>query len=184
MSLNLSQTLTPSKLYKPMKVIKNSSQPNKVHNQEMVIHNEPQQEKMTKSSRQTKKGANRKNGITSSSQKKTLEQLFSKGPASFGSPKRLHTQSKMSMANLRSYLETKPFFTKYHSIRLKFPRLRAIVKDINEIWFLDLAHVDKPAKYNRDVKYLLLSVDWNHWKRNMQQRQPKHSKRWSSTNNH
>ena len=50
-----------------------------------------------------------------------------------------------------SYLETKPSFTKKRSIRLKFERLRIIVKDINEIWSLDLAHVDKLAKYNRDV---------------------------------
>ena len=65
----------------------------------------------------------------------------------------------MSMAKLRSYLETKPSFTKYRSIRLNFPRLRVIVKDINEIWSLVSAHVDKFAKYNRDVKYLLVAVD-------------------------
>ena len=63
------------------------------------------------------------------------------------------------MAKVRSYLETKPSFTKYRSICLKFPRLRVIVKDINETWSLDLAHVDKLAKYNRDVKYLLVAVD-------------------------
>ena len=114
---------------------------------------------MTKSNRQTKKRAKRKNGIPSSSERKSLEHLYSKGPASFGSPKRLHTQSRMSMAKVRSYLETKPSFTKYLSIRLKFPRLRVTVKDINEIWSLDLAHVDKLAKYKRDVKYLLVAVD-------------------------
>ena len=63
------------------------------------------------------------------------------------------------MAKLRSYLETKPFFTIYRSIRLRFPRLRIIVKSINEIWSLDLAHVDKLAKYNRDVKYILVAVN-------------------------
>ena len=63
------------------------------------------------------------------------------------------------MTKVRSYLETKPSFTKYRSTRLKFPRLRVIVKDINEIWSLDLAHVDKLAKYNRDVKYFLVAVD-------------------------
>ena len=47
------------------------------------------------------------------------------------------------MAKVRSFLETKPSFTKYRSIRLKFPRLRVVIKDINEIWSLDLAHVDK-----------------------------------------
>ena len=73
-------------------------------------------EKRSKSKRQTKKRVNRKNGILSSSERKHLEQLYSKGPASFGSPKRLHAQSKISMAKVRSYLESKPSITKYRSI--------------------------------------------------------------------
>ena len=56
-------------------------------------------------------------------------------------------------------METKPSFTKYRPIRLRFPRLKVIVKDINEIWSVDLADVDKLAKYNRNVKYLLVAVD-------------------------
>ena len=42
---------------------------------------------------------------------------------------------------------------------MQFPRLKVIVKDINEIWSLDLAFVDNLAKYNRDVKSLLVAVD-------------------------
>ena len=34
-----------------------------------------------------------------------------------------------------------------------------IVYDINEIWSIDLAYVDKLAKYNKDIKYLLVAVD-------------------------
>ena len=34
-----------------------------------------------------------------------------------------------------------------------------IVNDINEIWSLDLAYVDKLATYNRAVRYLLVSVN-------------------------
>ena len=34
-----------------------------------------------------------------------------------------------------------------------------IVNDINNIWSLDLAYVDKLAKYNRGVRYLLLAVN-------------------------
>ena len=34
-----------------------------------------------------------------------------------------------------------------------------IVNDINEIWSLDLAYVDKLTKYNRGVRYLLVPVD-------------------------
>ena len=88
-----------------------------------------------------------------------MDQLYLKGPASYGSIKRLQTQSKLPIGKVLSYLETKPSFTKYPSIRLKFPRLKVFVKDINEIWSLDLAHVDKLAKYNRNIKYLLVAVD-------------------------
>ena len=63
------------------------------------------------------------------------------------------------MTKDRMYLETKSSFTKYLAQRLNFPRLKVIVTDLNEIWELDLAHVDKLAKYNRDVKCLLVAVD-------------------------
>ena len=111
---------------------------------------------MTK--RQTKNRPVKRNGL-SSPEVKRLEQLYLKGPASFGSTKRLHIQSKLSLGKVHSYLETKPSFPKYRSIRLKNPRLKVFVKDISEIWSLDLAHVDKLAKYNRNIKYLLVAVD-------------------------
>ena len=91
--------------------------------------------------------------------KKTLDQLYLKGPASFGNLTRLKTQSKLSFGKDKTYLETKPSFTKYRPFRLRFPRLKVIVKDIKECWSVDLAYVDKLAKYNRIVKYLLVAVD-------------------------
>ena len=92
--------------------------------------------------------------------KSKLDQFYSKGPASYGSIKRLQTRSKLPVGKVPSYLETKPSFTKYRSIQLKFPSLKVFVKDINEIWSLDLGHVDKLAKYNRNIKYLLVAVDY------------------------
>ena len=99
-----------------------------------------------------------KNGLTIKDVK-LLDRLYSKGPASFGSSKRLKDFSKLPMTKVKMYLETKPSFTKYRAQRLNFPRLKVIVNDRNEILSLDLAHVDKLAKYNRDVKYLLVAVD-------------------------
>ena len=90
-----------------------------------------------KKKRQSKKRPIRKNGLASSSERKNLEQLYSRGPASFGSSKRLQKHSKMSLAKFKSYLDNKRSFTKYRSIRMQFPRLKVIVKDINEIWSLD-----------------------------------------------
>ena len=43
--------------------------------------------------------------------------------------------------------------------RPTYPRLKVIANDIKEIWSLDLAYVDKLAKYNQGVRYLLVAVD-------------------------
>ena len=64
------------------------------------------------------------------------------------------------MKKVKMYRETKPSFTKYRSRRLRFLRLKVIVNDLNEIWSVDLASVDKLAKYNSGVKYLLVAVDF------------------------
>ena len=140
-----------------MRANKNFSQRNKVRKQDAVLQNELQQKKRKQTKRQSKKRPIRKSGLVSSSERKTLEQLYSRGPASFGSSKRLQKHSKISL--VKSYLDAKPSFTKYRSHRMQFPRLKVIVKDINEIWSLDLAYVDNLAKYNGDVKYLLVAVD-------------------------
>ena len=137
---------------------KNSTQAEK--KPAVVDPNQPQREitKKQVTKRQTKKRPVKRNGL-SSSEVKRLEQHHLKGPASYGSANCLHTQSKLPLGKVQSYSETKPSFTKYRSILLKFPRLKVFVKDINEIWSLDLAHVDKLAKYNRNIKYLLVAFD-------------------------
>ena len=38
--------------------------------------------------------------------------------------------------------------------------MKVIVNDISEIWSLDLAYVDKLAKYNRGVLHFLIAVDY------------------------
>ena len=75
-----------------------------------------------------------------------LDQLYLKEPASFGNPTRLKTHSKLSFGKVKSYMETKSSFLKYHPIHLRFPRLKVVVKHISEIWSVDLAYVDKLAK--------------------------------------
>ena len=57
------------------------------------------------------------------------------------------------------YLETKPSFTKYRSRSLRFPTFKWIVNDPNKICSVDLAFVDKLAKYNQVVKQLFVAVD-------------------------
>ena len=63
------------------------------------------------------------------------------------------------MKKNKVYLETNPSSNKYRSRCLRFLRFKTAVNDINEIWSVDLAYIDKLAKYNRGVKYQLVVVD-------------------------
>ena len=57
------------------------------------------------------------------------------------------------------FLEGKNAHTKHKKYRKRFPALKVIAYDVNEIWSLDLAYVDKLAKENKYLKYLLVAVD-------------------------
>ena len=74
---------------------------------------------------------------------------YTKGPAAFGSVKNLTNASQLSPKKVKKFLRSQSSHTKYGLFRKTYPRLKVIVNDINEIWSLDLAYVDKLAKYNR-----------------------------------
>ena len=67
--------------------------------------------------------------------------------------------SKLPRRKVEQFLQGKPAHTKYRQLQRKFPRLKVIAYDIDEIWSIDVAYVDKLAKYNNGVKYLLVAVD-------------------------
>ena len=69
-------------------------------NQEAVIELSIKQKRAQEKRRQ-KTRPNSKNGLTSS-EKKTLDQLYLKGSASFGNPTRLKTQSKLSFGKVKA----------------------------------------------------------------------------------
>ena len=50
-------------------------------------------------------------------------------------------------------------YTKFVVAARKFKRMRAFARFRNEIWCMDLAYVDKLAKENNGVKYLLVRQD-------------------------
>ena len=72
-----------------------------------------------------------------------------KGPALFGSVKTLKATMVIPRRKVKHFLHTKPSYTKYRTVRRKIARLKVIVYDINEIWSIDLAYVDKLAKYRK-----------------------------------
>ena len=146
---------------KPNKVKENQNNNREANRAVQVKVKPPDQNLQNQKIKQTKRQSRRrkeKNCLTIEDVK-LLDRLYSKGPASFAGSKRLQDLSKLAITKVKMYLETKPSLTKYRSQRLNFPRLKVIVNNLNEIWSSDLALVDKLAKYNRNVKYLLVADD-------------------------
>ena len=101
-----------------------------------------------------------KDGKPTPTEEKLLKKSYTdKGPALFGSVKTLKATTVIPRQKVKHFLHTEPSYTKYRTVRRKIARLKVIVYDINEIWSIDLAYVDKLAKYNKDIKYLLVAVD-------------------------
>ena len=92
-------------------------------------------------------------------EQKTLENFYRKGPAAYGSITNLSKVSKLSRREVERFLHGKNAHTKYRQFQRKIPRLKVIAYDIDEIWSIDVAYVNKLAKYNIGVKYLLVAVD-------------------------
>ena len=66
----------------------------------------------------------------------------------------------MKPSKVKLFLEGKNAHTKHKKYRINFRTLKVIAYDIHEVRSLDLAQVDKLAKGNKDVKYLLVAVDY------------------------
>lgn len=99
------------------------------------------------------------NGKLSIREMNKLKKLYTDGEAAFGSFRNLVTASKLPRKKVQHFLETIAAHTKYKQFRKSFPRLSVIAYDINEIWSVDLAYVDKLSKYNDGIKYLMVTVD-------------------------
>ena len=100
------------------------------------------------------------NGKITKIEEKLLKTKYSeKGRALFGSVNNLIKATNLSRKKVKHFHHTEPAYTKNRTVIQKMPRLKLIVYDIDEIWSLDLAIVDKLAQYNHDVKYLLIAVD-------------------------
>ena len=110
--------------------------------------------------RQKRQRRKQSNGKITKIEEKLLKTKYSeKGPALFGSVNNLIKATNLSRKKVKHFHHTEPAYTKYRTVIQKMPRLKLIVYDIDEIWSLDLAIVDKLAQYNHDVKYLLIAVD-------------------------
>ena len=98
-------------------------------------------------------------GSFSKSEKVSLNRLYSRCRAAYGSVQNLSKASGLSKKKVEQFLQTKTSYTKFGPPIRHFQRLQAFAKFINEIWCMDLAFVDKLASQNNGVKYLLVAVD-------------------------
>ena len=60
---------------------------------------------------------------------------------------------------MRQFLQSKASYTKFTLATLKIKRMRAFARFRNEIWCIHCAYVEKLAKENNGVKYLLVRQD-------------------------
>ena len=98
-------------------------------------------------------------GSFSKSEKVRLNKLYSRGRAVYGSIQNLSTRSGLSKKKVETFLQTKTSLAKFGPPIRCFQKLQAFSKNINEIWCIYLAFVDKLASQNNGVKYLLVAVD-------------------------
>ena len=94
----------------------------------------------------------------SKSEMVNLNRLYSRGRAAYDSVGNLSKASGLSKKKVEQFLQTKTSYTNFGPPIRCFRRLRCFRKFINEIWCMDLVFVDKLAKQNNGVKYLLISL--------------------------
>ena len=98
-------------------------------------------------------------GSLSRSERQKLQRLYRQGGAAYGSVRNLVKASNLSVSKLRQFLPSKHSNTSFTLATRKFKRMKAFAGFKNEIWCMDLAYVDKLAKDNDSVKYLLVRQD-------------------------
>ena len=98
-------------------------------------------------------------GSLSKSERQKLQRLYTQGGAAYGCVRNLVKASNLSVSKVRQFMHLKPSHTKCTLATRKIKRMKAFARFKNEIWCMDLAHVDKLGKDNNGVKYLLVRQD-------------------------
>ena len=98
-------------------------------------------------------------GSLSKYERQKLQRLYTQGAAAYGSVRNLATASRLLVSKVRQFLHSKNSFTKFTLAAREFKRMRAFAIFRNKIRCIDLAYVDKLAKEDNGVKYLLVHQD-------------------------
>lgn len=86
-------------------------------------------------------------------------------PASFSGPEKLRqvTQKEglfnISRSDIRKFLETQDTYTVNRSVRRRFKRNKVIAHGVNDQFDIDLCDVSRLARFNSNVRFLLVAVD-------------------------
>ena len=115
-------------------------------------------------------------GSLSKSKPQKLQRLYTQGSAAFGTVGNLEKASNLSVLTVRQFLLSKPSYTKFTIAKQKFKRMKTCARFKNEIWCMDMAYVDKLAKDNNGVKYLLVRQDLSDRTVNAKRRKTEDSK--------
>ena len=97
-------------------------------------------------------------GFLSKSEEAELQRLYRDVKAAYASIKNLQKASGLSKKKFAYFPHSEDSYTKYCHATRHFKRLPGFAKQINEIWCLDLAFMDKLSDTNKGVKCLLVCV--------------------------
>ena len=98
-------------------------------------------------------------GSLSKYEQQKLQRLYTQGAAAYSSVRNLAKTSRLPVSKVRQFLHSKDSYTKFTLAAGKFKRTRAFARFKNEIWSMDCAYVNKMAKENNGVKFLLVRQD-------------------------
>ena len=98
-------------------------------------------------------------GSLSKYEHQKLQILYTQGAAAYGSVRNLSKASRLPVSKVRQFLHSKDSYTKLTLAARKIKRMRAFAGFRNEVGCMDIAYVDKLAKENNGLKYLLVCQD-------------------------
>ena len=98
-------------------------------------------------------------GTLSKYERQKPQGLYTQGAAAYGSVRNLAKACRLPVSKVRQFSQSKDSYTKFTLAARKFKRMRAFPRFRNEPWCMDVAYVDKLAKENNGVKYLLVRQD-------------------------
>ena len=108
---------------------------------------------------QNAKAEERRSWVPSKIWTSEAAKLYTQGGAAYGSVRNLVKAGTLSVSKVRQFLHSKPPYTKFTLVTREFKQTKSFAIFKNEIWCMDLAYVDKLARDNNGVKYLLVRQD-------------------------